>query len=94
MMRAQGAPRKVYTRNGVTHVCFQGIYFRAPKASRIDPEREVSKIEVLDKSGGKHRVGVTQRVAGKNVTETWHEGSVPVQGRRKKQGKRQASISA
>lgn len=92
MMRAQGAPRKVYTRNGVTHLCFQGIYFRAPKGSKIDPEREVSKVEVLDGAGGKARIAVTQRVQGKNVTENWSEGSVPVNPR--KQGRRKQGPAA
>jgi hypothetical protein len=93
MMRAQAAPRKVYTRNGVTHICFQGLYFRAPKGSKIDPEREVNHIESLDKSGGKHRISLTQKVQGKNVTETWVEGEVPVQGRRK-QGRRSQGRAA
>ena len=93
MMRAQGAPRKVYTRNGVTHICFQGLYFRAPKGSKIDPEREVNHIEPLDKSGGKHRISLTQKVQGKNLTETWVEGEVPVQGRRK-QGRKRQGVAA
>lgn len=97
MMRAQGDARKVYTRNGITHLCFQGYYFRAPKGSKIDPDREVHQ-EELPKAGGKARIAVTQRVGGKNVTETWTEGDVPVQGRRpqgrkkpaRKQGRKRA----
>jgi len=94
MMRAQDAGRKVYTRNGVTHLCFQGLYFRAPKGSKIDPDREVTKVEALDKAGGKHRIAVTQRVQGKNVTENWSEGEVPVQGRRKQGRRSQGRASA
>src|SRR5579871_1024665 len=89
MMRAQGDARKVYTRNGVTHICFQGFYFKPPKTSKIDPDREVNHIEPLDKAGGKHRIALHQKVGGKTVTETWVECEVPVQGRRK-QGKRAA----
>lgn len=81
MMRAQDAPRKVYTRNGVTHVLFQGACFKAPRDSKINHEREVSKIEALPKVAGRARIAVTQRVAGKNHTETWVQTQVTVKHR-------------
>jgi hypothetical protein len=81
MMRAQDAPRKVYTRNGLTHVCFQGITFRAPRISQITPEKEIIHIEPAPRIGGKARVIVSQRHSGKLLKETWTECDVPVKRR-------------
>jgi len=92
MMRAESAPRKVYSRNGVTHICFQGLYFKPAKGqTKIDPEREVNHIEALDRAGGKARIALHQKVGGKTITETWLQTEVPVQGHRKKQGRKRAS---
>jgi hypothetical protein len=74
-MRSSTSPRRVYTRAGSVVVCYGGIYFGplSNKESKINPEKEV-RIEVLDKSGGKSRIKVTQKVGSHPaVTETWNE---------------------
>jgi hypothetical protein len=74
-MRSSTSPRRVYPRAGSLVCCYGGIYF-GPKAnteSAIDSAKEV-RIEVLDKSGGKSRIKVTQKVGSKPpVVETWNE---------------------
>lgn len=74
-MRSSSAPRRVYSRGGSYVVCFGGVYFGPPanKESKINVEKEVT-IEVLENSGGKKRIAVSQRAgkAGK-VTENWNE---------------------
>lgn len=74
-MRSSTSPRRIYLRAGSPIVCYGGVYF-GPKAnseSKINVEKEVT-IEVLENSGGKKRIAVSQRAgkAGK-VTETWNE---------------------
>lgn len=74
-MRSSTSPRRVYSRGGSFVVCYGGVYF-GPKAnaeSKINVDKEVT-IEVLENSGGKKRIAVSQRAgkAGK-VTETWNE---------------------
>lgn len=74
-MRALNSGRRVYTRGGSMVLCHGGKYF-GPKAnaeSAINAEKEV-RIEVLEKSGGKARIQVTQK-HGKNpaVVEVWNE---------------------
>lgn len=73
-MRSSTAPRRIYTRHGSPIVCYGGIYFGPPanKESKLDSNKEVT-IEVLEKSGGKARIAVTQKVGGKKVTENWNE---------------------
>lgn len=73
-MRSQSDGRRVYPRGGSVVVCYGGVYFgpAANKDTAINHEKEVS-IEVLDKSGGKSRIKVTQKVGGKKVSETWNE---------------------
>lgn len=81
MMRAQSAPRRVYSRNDVVHVTYGGVTFAPGKeGTKIDLAKEV-KIEVLDPAGGKKRIQVTQRVGQKSVKETWRETKVPVHHR-------------
>jgi len=73
-MRSSTSPRRVYNRGGSMVLCYGGIYF-GPKAnseSAINSEKEV-KIEVLEKSGGKARIQVTQKVGKNTVTEVWNE---------------------
>ena len=80
-MRAQTDPRRVYSRNHITHVCFAGVYFSPGRdGTALDLAREV-KIEQLPAAGGKQRVEVTQRVGGKNVKEVWRQVDVPVKHR-------------
>lgn len=77
-MRAANAPRRLYMRAGSPIVCYGGVYFGPPanKESKINAEKEVT-IEVLENSGGKKRIAVTQR-AGKSgkVTENWNEKKI------------------
>jgi len=81
MMRAQTDPRRIYTRNDITHVCFKGTHFSPGReGTALDAAREV-KLEELPAAGGKQRVEVTQRVGGKNVKETWRQVEVPVKHR-------------
>lgn len=74
-MRSSTSPRRIYTRGGFPLVCYGGVYFGPPanKESKINAEKEVT-IEVLENSGGKKRIAVSQRAgkAGK-VTENWNE---------------------
>jgi hypothetical protein len=78
MMRAQNEPRRIYSRNNVTHVCYGGVYFSPGReGTAINTEREV-KIEVLDPVGGRKRIQVTQRVGKRTLKETWREVTVPV----------------
>jgi hypothetical protein len=73
-MRSSTSPRCVYVRAGSPIVCYGGLYFGPPanKKTKIDAEKEVT-IEVLEKSGGKARIAVTQKVGKNKVTETWNE---------------------
>jgi len=74
-MRSSTSPRRVYPRAGSLVTCYGGIYFGplANKDTAIDSKKEV-RIEVLEKSGGKSRIQVTQKVGSKPaVVETWNE---------------------
>ncbi len=73
-MRSSSSPRRIYTRAGSPIVCYGGVYFGPPanKESKINAEKEVT-IEVLEKSGGKARIAVTQKVGKTKVTENWNE---------------------
>lgn len=77
-MRAQSDPRRVYSRNAVTHVLYGGVAFGPGKeGTSVNVEREV-RIAVLDPAGGRKRVEVTQRVGQRTVKETWRQVTVPV----------------
>lgn len=60
-MRSASSPRRIYVRKGTPIVCYGGVYFGPPanKESKVDPDKEV-RIEVLEKSGGKARIRITQ----------------------------------
>lgn len=78
MMKAQTEPRKIYTRNGVTHILYGGVTFGPGKGETfINPEKEV-KIEVLDPVAGRKRIQVKQMVNKKTRTEVWQQVKVPV----------------
>lgn len=81
MMKESTSPRKIYTRNGVTHVCFAGYFFGPGKAeSAINTEKPI-KCEPID--GDEKHIQVTQRVGkGKPVTETWGVVKVPRKARK------------
>lgn len=73
-MRSSSSPRRLYSRGGSYVVCYGGVYFGplANKETKINPDKEVT-IEVLENSGGKKRIAVTQRAGKGKVTETWNE---------------------
>lgn len=83
MMRAVSDPRRIYSRNGVTHVCWRGTYFAPGKTTEVDIDKEVT-IEEAPTTKGRLRVTVTQRRGKKPaLTETWSQVQVPVEHRRK-----------
>lgn len=82
-MRSKTDGRRVYPRGGSLVTLYGGVYFGplANSESKIDSEKEV-KIEVLDKSGGKARIKVTQKIGSRPaVHETWNEKNVVFQPR-------------
>lgn len=82
-MRSSDAPRRLYLRAGAPVTCYGGIYFgpKQNETSKLNPEKEV-RIEVLDNSGGKKRIKVTQKVGSKPaVSETWIEKHLVFQPR-------------
>ena len=77
-MRSSTSPRRVYPRAGSYVVCYGGVYFgpKGKEETKINTDKEV-KIEVLDNSGGKKRIQVSQKVGSKPaVTETWTEKNI------------------
>ena len=76
-MKTSETPRRIYTRNGVTHVLFEGRTFGAPAESVLSLEHPVT-CEKLPSDGGRARVEVTQRRGGRpSLTETWRTVTVP-----------------
>lgn len=74
-MRSSTSPRRVYTRGGSMVLCYGGVYFgpKGKEESAINSEKEV-RIEVLEKSGGKSRIQVTQKVGKQDpIVEVWNE---------------------
>lgn len=70
MMKPINAPRRLYVRKSVTHICFGGKIFGS-RTSKIDPKLEVT-VEPLPSDGGNARITVTQRKPhAKAVSETW-----------------------
>lgn len=81
-MRSKNAPRRVYTRNGLTLLSYGGLFFAAGKeGTKVNPEREV-RFEVIDPAGGRKRVEVTQKVGSKTVKEVWRETALVVKHRK------------
>lgn len=77
MMKTNSAPRRIYSRNDVTHVCFEGRTFGPCNESEIVFDLPVT-CEKLESDGGRARVVVTQKRPGmKTVVETWRSISVP-----------------
>lgn len=80
-MKTPDAPRRIYSRNGITHVCFDGRTYCAPEGSAISLEHPVT-LEKLPSDGKRARAAVTQvRPGVKAVTETWRSGKVPTKPR-------------
>jgi hypothetical protein len=80
MMKSATAPRRIYTRNGVTHVCFAGKYFAPPSGeTKLDVDGTVT-IEEAEADGKSKRAQVvlTQKKKGQAAkSETWRSVKVP-----------------
>jgi len=77
MMKTASAPRRIYSRNNVTHVCFEGRTFGPGAESELTLDLPVT-CEKLESDGGRARVQVSQRRPGqKTLVESWRSISVP-----------------
>ena len=80
-MKSSTSPRRIYSRNGITHVCFAGKYFAPPagKETTLDLEGTVTIEETEgNPKSKKAQVIVTQKKKGKAaITETWQSVKVP-----------------
>lgn len=79
MMKSASAPRRIYTRNGIVHVCFAGKYFAPTKDSTLSLDHPVT-IEVAESDAKSKRaqVTVTQKRKGEAaIVETWRSVKVP-----------------
>ncbi|MFA6510130.1 MAG: hypothetical protein WCV62_06755 [Candidatus Peribacteraceae bacterium] len=73
------APRRIYTRNGLAMVLFEGLMFGidADSETKIDLERQVTC-----EPAGETSVKITQRVKGrKPVSEVWEAVTLDVKKR-------------
>ena len=82
MRKPLSAPRRIYTRNGITHVCFDGkVFGTASVNSELNPGLPVF-CEKLKSDGGKARITVTHRRVGQPaITETWRTTNLRVKHR-------------
>jgi len=77
MMKTASAPRRIYSRNAVVHVCFDGRTFGPTGESTLSLDFPVT-IEKLESDGGRARVEVTQKRKGqKTIVEAWRTVNVP-----------------
>jgi hypothetical protein len=77
MMKTASAPRRIYVRNSVTHVCFDGRTFGPVGESALSLDFPVT-LEKLESDGGRARIQVTQKRKGqKTLVETWRTVNVP-----------------
>lgn len=80
MMKESTSPRKIYTRNGVTHVCFAGFYFGPGKTA--ESAINTDKLIKCELSEDGKLLTVTQRVGNKKpIVETWGKVKVPRKAR-------------
>ena len=71
-MKNPNAPRRVYVRKGVIHVCFNGRYFGLPVDKSEFSVAHPITAEHLPSDGGRARIKVVQKRKGKStLTETW-----------------------
>lgn len=77
-MKSSDSPRRIYTRNGIVHVCFEGKTFAPPKGETgLDMEHEVT-CATMESDGGKARVEVTQKKSKQKAKhESWRAVAVP-----------------
>ena len=77
-MKTSSEPRRVYTRNNVTHVLFAGSVY-GPKGESEIPNGAVVKCEVS--STGKTCVVTRKRPGNEPTVETWYTVDVPTNHR-------------
>ena len=76
-MKSASAPRRVYSRNSVTHTLYAGDTFGTKEESKIVASADES-LFVKIVGNGDGTITVTQRKPGKKgVTETWGKVRVP-----------------
>lgn len=73
MMKSASAPRRVYNRNGITCVCFEGKTYGVDGSNTNVNLGEPVTIERVKSNGGRARIKVTQ-VAHEEV---WPSVKVP-----------------
>lgn len=77
MMKTASAPRRIYVRNDIVHVCFEGRTFGPPSECAIDIDLPVV-LAKLPSDGGRARVQVSQKRKGlAPMVEVWRSVSVP-----------------
>jgi hypothetical protein len=76
-MKTSTTPRRIYVRNGVTHICFEGRTF-GPRdgESVINTEVQVT-VTPVESDGGRARIKVSQRRGTRTFTEIWRSVKVP-----------------
>jgi len=81
-MKSATAPRQIYVRNAITHVCFEGKFFGPTGGeTKLSLEHPVT-IEKAASDGGRSRITVTQKRKGqKTMNETWRSVTVPRKAR-------------
>lgn len=77
MMKTASAPRRIYTRNSVVHVCFNGKYFGLTGETGLSLDHPVT-LEPMPSDGGRARVQVVQKRKGHpTLVEVWRSISIP-----------------
>lgn len=85
-MKSVNSPRRVYCRNGVTHVLYAGTVFGTKEESKISTNHPV-KIE----GNGDGTITISQRLPFKAVcSETWSPVKVPSKERAAKDARKAA----
>jgi len=73
MMKSPTSPRRIYTRNGITCVCFEGkTYGLAAESTGVQVALPVT-VEKVKSNGGRARVRITQD----SHDEVWPSVKVP-----------------
>lgn len=76
-MKTAESPRRIYKRNEIVHVCFEGKTFGPTGETAFDMKYPVT-CETLPSDGKRARVEVIQRKPhAKVIKETWRSVKVP-----------------
>lgn len=78
-MKNPNAPRRVYCRKNVLHVCYNGRFYGSnADKSELTVDHPIT-VSPLPSDGGKARVQVTQKRKGKpTLVETWRTVQIGV----------------